>query len=250
MAVEWISGHDRQALNEWAEQLQIYGGMDNTMKKSVRNVLVGLIIVFGLIIVLSLSACSNKGNAEAKSLYEQGLEIVRLMSEMTQTEGYVDVYTGNGEVKAVIQSISAGDYSSPKAVYAISVADDDLAAMVELNRLDNVSDELKKFLLQRSRSALMTQINSMSGVENLAATSVCTAGKSFVSENAAEDAIYLYTYENARPIAVTFTIGENQAVSATGMFVMYDGFTCGSVAEIESFFSDITVNVSEVLPEK
>ena len=91
MAVEWISGHDRQALNEWAEQLQIYGGMDNTMKKSVRNVLVGLIIVFGLIIVLSLSACSNKGNAEAKSLYEQGLEIVRLMSEMTQTEGYVDV---------------------------------------------------------------------------------------------------------------------------------------------------------------
>lgn len=214
------------------------------MKKSIKNVLLCLIIIF------SLSACSDKGNAEAKSLYEQGLEIVQLMSEMTQTEGYADVYTGNSEVKAVIQGISAGDYSSPQAVYAISVADDDLAAMVELNRLDNVSDELKKFLLQRSRSALMTQINSMSGVENLAATSVCTAGKSFVSENAAEDVIYLYTYENARPIAVTFTIGENQAVSATGMFVMYDGFTCGSVAEIESFFSDITVNVSEVLPEK
>lgn len=53
-------------------------------------------------------------------------------------------------------------------MYAISVADDDLAAMVELNRLDNVSDELKKFLLQRAHSALMTQINSMSGVENLA----------------------------------------------------------------------------------
>lgn len=214
------------------------------MKKSIRNVLIGLIIV------LSLSACSDKGNAEGKSLYEQGLEIVRLMSEMTQTEGYVDVYTGNSEIKAVIQSISAGDYSSPKAVYAISVADDDLAAMVELNRLDNVSDELKKFLLQRSRSALMTQINSMSGVENLAATSVCTAGKSFVNENVAEDVIYLYTYENAHPVAVTFSVGENQAVSASGMFIMYDGFACGSAAEIKSFFSDITVDVSEVLPEK
>ena len=100
------------------------------MKKSIRNVLIGLIIVLGLVIVLSLSACSNKGNAEAKSLYEQGLEIVQLMSEMTQTEGYVDVYTGNSEVKGVIQSISAGDYSSPKAVYAITVADDDLAATV------------------------------------------------------------------------------------------------------------------------
>ena len=214
------------------------------MKKSIRNVLIGLIIV------LSLSACSDKGNAERKSLYEQGLEIVQLLSEMTQTEGYADVYTGNSEVKAVIQSISTSDYSSPKAVYAISAADDDLAAMVELNRLGNVSDELKNFLLRRARSALMTQINSMSGVENLAASSVCTAGKSFVSENAAEDVIYLYTYENARPIAVTFTIGENHSVSASGMFVMYDGFTCGSAAEIESFFSDISVDVSEVLPEK
>ena len=214
------------------------------MKKSIRNVLIGLIIV------LSLSACSDKGNAERKSLYEQGLEIVQLLSEMTQTEGYADVYTGNSEVKAVIQSISTSDYSSPKAVYAISAADDDLAAMVELNRLGNVSDELKNFLLRRARSALMTQINSMSGVENLAASSVCTAGKSFVSENTAEDVIYLYTYENARPIAVTFTIGENHSVSASGMFVMYDGFTCGSAAEIESFFSDISVDVSEVLPEK
>ena len=214
------------------------------MKKSIRNVLIGLIIV------LSLSACSDKGNAERKSLYEQVLEIVQLLSEMTQTEGYADVYTGNSEVKAVIQSISTSDYSSPKAVYAISAADDDLAAMVELNRLGNVSDELKNFLLRRARSALMTQINSMSGVENLAASSVCTAGKSFVNENAAEDVIYLYTYENARPIAVTFTIGENHSVSASGMFVMYDGFTCGSAAEIESFFSDISVDVSEVLPEK
>ena len=214
------------------------------MEKSTKNVLIGLIIV------LSLTACSGKSNTEAKSLYEQGLEIVQLLSEMTQTEGYADVYTGNSEVKAVIQSISTGDYSSPKAVYAISVADDDLAAMVELNRLGNVSDELKNFLLRRARSALMTQINSMSGVENLAASSVCTAGKSFVSENTAEDVIYLYTYENARPIAVTFTIGENHSVSASGMFVMYDGFTCGSAAEIESFFSDISVDVSEVLPEK
>jgi len=214
------------------------------MRKSIKNTLIGLIIV------LSLTACSGKSNTEAKSLYEQGLEIVQLLSEMTQTEGYADVYTGNSEVKAVIQSISTGDYSSPKTVYAISVADDDLAAMVELNRLGNVSDELKNFLLRRARSALMTQINSMSGVENLAASSVCTAGKSFVSENAAEDVIYLYTYENARPIAVTFTIGENHSVSASGMFVMYDGFTCGSAAEIESFFSDISVDVSEVLPEK
>ena len=82
------------------------------------------------------------------------------------------------------------------------------------------------------------------------ASSVCTVGKTFVNENATEDVIYLYTYENALPVAVTFTIGEDQAVSASGVFVMYDGFTCGSADEIKSFFSDIIVDVTEVQPEK
>ena len=221
------------------------------MKKSIRNIIIGLLIIIALIMVLSLSACSNnKNDIEPKSLYARGLEIVQIMSEMTQTEEYVDIHTGNSEIKTVIQNISAGDYSSPKAVYAISITDDNLAAMAELNSLDTASEELKTFLMKRVLGALMTQINGMSGVENLAASSVCTVGKTFVNENATEDVIYLYTYENALPVAVTFTIGEDQAVSASGVFVMYDRFTCGSADEIKSFFSDIIVDVTEVQPEK
>ncbi len=221
------------------------------MKKAIRNILIGLLIVIALIMVLSLSACSNsKDNADTKSLYAQGLEVVQLMSEMTRTEEYVNIYTGDSKINTVIRKISTGDYSSPKAVYAISITDDNLAAMAELKNLGNASEELKNFLMQRVLGSLITQINGMSGVENLAASSVCTVGKTFVNENAAEDVIYLYTYEDALPVAVTFTIGEGQAVSASGVFVMYDGFTCGSADEIKSFFSDITVDVTEVQPEK
>lgn len=221
------------------------------MKKSIRNIIIVLLIVIALIMVLSLSAFNSiKSNVETKSLYAQGLEVVQIMSEMTQTEEYVDIHTGNSEVKTVIQNISTGDYSSPKAVYAISITDDNLAAMAELNSLDSASEELKTFLMQRVLGSLMTQINGMSGVENLAASSVCTVCKTFVNENATEDVIYLYTYENALPVAVTFTIGEDQAVSASGVFVMYDGFTCGSADEIKSLFSNITVEVTEIQPEK
>lgn len=46
-----------------------------------------------------------------------------------------------------------------------------------------------------------------------------------ISENTTENVICLYTYEGAAPIAVTFTLGEDNAVSATGTFVLYDGFT-------------------------
>ena len=185
-----------------------------------------------------------------KSLYEQGLEIVQVMSEMTQNEEYVDIHTGNSGIKTIIQNISAGDYSSPKAVYAISVTDENLGAMAELNNLDSASKELKTFLTQRVFGSLMTQINGRSGVENLAAASVCTVSKTFVDENATDDVIYLYTYENAIPVAVTFVIGENHSVSASGVFVMYDEFASGSVEEMESFFSNITVDIKEVLPEK
>ena len=221
------------------------------MKKSTGNMLIGLAIIVALIMVLSLSACSNnESNAETKSLYAQGLEVVHLMSEMTQTEEYVDIYTGDSEIKTIIQNISTGDYSSPKAVYAISISDDNLAAMAELDGLENASEELKTFLMNRVLGSLMTQINGMSGVEKLAASSVCIVGKTFVNENATDNVIYLYTYENALPVAVTFTVGEDQTVSASGVFVMYDEFTYGSADEIKAFFSDIIVEVTEVQPEK
>ena len=220
------------------------------MKKSI------LAIILVPVMILNLSACGdNTEDAATKSLYAQGLDVIQLMSEMTQTEEYVDILAGSSEeIKSIAHDINTGDYSNPKAVYAISITDDNLAAMAGLDSLDNASDGLKSFLTQRLLGSLMTRINSMSGMANLAAASAYTVGKTFVDENAAEDVIYLYTYENAVPVAVTFTIGEDHAVSASGVFVMYDGFTCGSADEIKSFFSYIffgyiDVDVTEVLPE-
>ena len=122
--------------------------------------------------------------------------------------------------------------------------------MAELSNLGDASEELKSYLTQRVMASLMSQINAMSGVENLAASSVCTVGKTFVSESATENVIYIYAYEDTAPVAVTFTLGEDHTVSASGTFIFYDGFTCGSAEEIQGVFSDIAVNVTEVTPEK
>lgn len=222
------------------------------MKKLLTNNLMSLAIAAVLVMVLSLSACgTNEGNVEAKSLYAQGLEIVQLMSELTQSAEYVDFSSGDTEIKSAIQNISTGDYTTPKAVYAISVADESLAAMAGLNNQDSVSKGLKSFLTQKVLGALITQINGRSGMVNLAATGVCTVGKTFVNENINENVIYLYTYDNAVPVAVTFIVGEDQSIYASGVYIMYDIFPCGSADEIESFFSvyDITVKVTEVFPE-
>ena len=144
-------------------------------------------IILSLTFLLALVGCGKAANnaelKSSKSLYAKGLEIVQVMSEMTQNEEYVDIYTGSSEIKTIIQNIGIGDYSSPKAVYSISVTDENWAAMEELNGLDSASKELKTFLTQRVFGSLMTQINGRSGVENLAAASVCTVSNTFVDKN-------------------------------------------------------------------
>lgn len=212
-------------------------------------------MILALIMILSLSACGgNEEKATArvktKSLYAQGLEVIQLMLEMAQTEEYIDMLAGSTEIKSVVQDINTGDYSKPKAVYAISVTDDELAFLAEFDSLDDISDDLKTLLMQKLHGSLMMRINGMSGALNLAAASVCTAGKTFVNKDVTEDVIYLYTYDDAVPVAVVFTVGEDHAVSASGMFVMFDGFTCGSADEIEAFFGYVDIDVVEVLAEK
>ncbi len=207
------------------------------MKKTIKIVTSMMI----LILILNLSACGNNGDKKVTQyLQAQGLEKIQLMSEMTRSEECLDlVYTGNGKVLSVVQDISTGDYTTPKTVYAISTTEIESLATVGLNNLDNVSEGLKSYITRKALGSLVTQINSYSGVEILAATSVCTVGKTFVNENTNEDVIYLYTFDNAVPVAVTFIVGEDNAISASGAFIMNDKFTCGSVDEIKSFFSDI-----------
>lgn len=206
--------------------------------------------VVALVMAVSLCACVGAGTSGSstsdKSLYEQGLGVISLMAEAAQSEEYVGAYTGNPEIMEIIQNVGAGDYSAPKAVYSLSVSDEVLLSMLGLENLNGISAELKDTLLSRSFASLITQINGYAGVNNLAASSVLTLGKSFVDSTITEDVIYIYTFENAFPVAVTFTVGENGAVSANGNFIMYEEFTCGSMSEVQEFFGEFGAVVAEV----
>ena len=214
------------------------------MKKTIAFVLV-------LSMILGLAACGAVQEAKnSKSLYAHGLDIVHMLSELTQSERFVGIYTANNEITEMILNLGKYNYETPDTVLAITVPEETLNQMAELDSLENASEELKRYLKSRVQASLVSQINAMGGAVNLAASSVCTAGKTFVSENTTEDVIYLYTYKNAPPVAVTFTLGEDHTVSATGTFILYDGFTCGSAEELQSAFADIPVEIAVILPEK
>ena len=198
--------------------------------------------------LLSLCACSDETTqtTDDKSLYEHGLDVIAVMSEMTQLESYVETYTGSGEIKEVVKRIGEGDYTAPKAVYAISATAEQIVAYAGVDELEGASEMLQQVMENKFVVALTSQVNGMAGAMNLAAASVCTAGKTFVSDDISENVIYLYTYENAKPVCVTFTCGEDNTVSASGMFMMYDEFTCNSVEDLEAFFGEFGIKVSEV----
>lgn len=73
------------------------------MKRSIKRVLKILSVAMVFVLVLRLSGCkNNESSVETKSLYTQGLEVIQLMFEMTQSEEYADLYGGSSEIKAVI----------------------------------------------------------------------------------------------------------------------------------------------------
>lgn len=163
------------------------------------------------------------GGTTEISLYEHGLEVVARMAEMAGSREYVGLYTSSPELAGILSSVGEGDFSEPSAVYRIR-ATKGVASVLELAELDTLPDELRANVEEKMFLTLATQINGMEGTAALAAASLCTAEKLFVSGELTENEIYLYVYENATPAAVTFVMGENGAVAARGMFILYEEF--------------------------
>ena len=205
-------------------------------------------LVLALSMVFLLAACSNNAreSSDNKTIYEHGIELISLMEEMAESETYFALYSGSPELQEIVSVVGSGDYAEPKAVYKIKIADDMLSGMAEVESAGGLSDTLKEYVVSRAQAAVVSQINAAGGANMLAAASICTAGKTFVSDELTENAIYLYTYENAVPAIVTFTTGENGAVSASGSFIFYEDFKTDTAGDIEQFFAEIGAEVEEI----
>lgn len=189
-------------------------------------------IVLAVLVTLVLYGC---GNAAAKdsSLYTQGLDVANLVVQAAQSDAYLDQLSGNASLREILEDAAQGDYSSPKAVYELRFS----SLPVET---DTLPEPLATALHQQLLPTLISQLNAAAGAETLAAASVCTMTKTFVSSDATDDTLYLYQYETGSPIAVIFTPGEDGAVSARGCFLLCpDVPQQGTAEEIADSFAQI-----------
>ena len=201
-------------------------------------------LLLALCLALLLGSCGGKPE---KSLYAQGLELVSVMEEMAGSETYLSTLSSDDALTQRLRAVAAGNFSEPKAVYEIKLPE---SLFSELSGMEpeEVSALLWENLQAKAVSSVFNHINALGGVEPLAAAAMCTAGRSFVNSALKENIIYLYTYENAVPVAVTFLKGGDGAVSASGCFVLYEDFPTGSASEVAAALSDFSAQVQEVSP--
>ena len=179
-------------------------------------------------------------------LYDQGLEISALMSEMASNPDYLRTLTGSPEVLNVLSGAAAADPRAPKAVYEIVVPENALMELLGVSGTEGMSEALKDNLIARSYGAVGPQVNAMGGVNNLAASSMCTVGLSFVDPGFSGNALYLYAYEDAAPVLVSFSADQDHVVSASGCFILGDSIQAESKEEILNYFAQFGTEVREI----
>lgn len=202
-------------------------------------------IIFMAVMIFGMTACGTK--KEQVSLYEQGLEVVALMDEMADSQSYVQMFTGNTQISELIQSNTNGDYSKPQVVYEVMLQKDNYQGLLENEETQTtMSDELKGIISKKVNASVITQLNAYGGSENLAASTICTAGISFVNNEVKEDVIYIYVYENTAPVAVIFLKEGNDIVSANGTFMFGEELANLTKESISQLFEGLYVTVREV----
>ena len=203
------------------------------------------IVILTVITILSLTACGTK--KEQVSIYEQGLEVVALMDEMADSQSYVQMFTGNMQISEVIQSNTSGDYSEPLVVYEVVLKNDNFLGLLGNDETqESMSDELKEIINKKINASVITQLNAYGGSENLAASTICTAGISFVNNEVKEDIIYIYVYENTAPVAVMFLQEGNDIVSANGTFMFGEEFINLTEESISDLFEGLYETIKKV----
>lgn len=210
-----------------------------------------LAMTLTLAMMLTCVGCGTQKTAE-KSLREQGMDIIKVMEEMVKSEDYGSLMSGSADLEEIRLQLAAGDYTSPAAVYEISVPTiwSILALAGESEDSYDFSDTLKKQLDIKSASALTGQLNAMKGTVALAGTSLYTAGKTFVSDELTENTIYLYTFQNGYPIAVVFTAGEDHAVTAQGTFILWEDIDGESMEFLQNLLKEFGISDTlRLLPE-
>lgn len=180
-----------------------------------------IITAAALCLLLLLAAGCGEAKKERPSLYDKGLAIVAALSEELNEE-YVEYFTSY-YLAQLVEELAKQDYSEPVNVYELKYAKDGGLKQF-LGDVIGVNDEMPEGVWERLTgfSYMANMINARKGTDYLALSSILTASELFVNETVTEDVSYIYFYEDAYPVLVSYRAGEDGAVYAVGNYIFSD----------------------------
>lgn len=195
-----------------------------------------------LVMMCSCSSGETEKEGE-KSLYQQGIAVISMMDEMVSSDDYGLLIAGSSEITEMADQIAEGDYSQPKAVYEIENAGTAVLSLLSSSSsaFNNMSEPLKEYTQMRLYNSIAMQVNSKYSATCVAASSAYSAGKVFVNSSISGNKIYIYLYEESYPVMVSFEPGEDNAVTASGMFIFDDEFKDSEEQDINELLENSSV---------
>lgn len=164
------------------------------------------------------------GQQTAVSLRDEGEELIALMVEKAESEGYRSLMTASGEIDAVLDEIVGEDYGEPQAVSQIEMTDSMLTMIYQFTGAEKdsgLSERLREDTDKKLVSSMANIINGrLGGSITIAANSLLISGRSFRFDGLEQGVIYFYFYENGYPAMVSFYPEEDGVVSANASFLL------------------------------
>lgn len=188
-----------------------------------------LLCAFAVFASVLLAACEN--TPDSASLYQHGLSLIPYMKQtalypeafFSSTDDYVDAFS----------ALAEEDHSEPTAVYELSFSQSLLFQQLDITLPGSVPEQYEDYMLLRAYKSIPSYINTKSELDDVIVSSLCTASRTFVSEERSTHTVYVYSFENATPVMVVFTIGDDHTVTADGQFLLYDECNTESEESIE-----------------
>ena len=222
------------------------------MKKNLpRSIVLAFLIVLSCIGTEAAEQNTSEISANRQALYAQGLDLVSLISEMTSSDSYSFIYgaSTNEDLANVMDSIRKQDHTVPSDVFEIRTDLQELVVNMASDQSIQISERLMDYLRKRIVISIPSMLNAKMGYEQAAVASMASAGKTFLEEGLSESMSFLYVFEDAFPVMVSFVPGENSTISANASFVLDERFSTTEPKEIEDLINEsgIPAHVSELI---
>ena len=208
------------------------------------------ICLFLAAVVLLFTACGAFGEAAEPDYYRIGLKVTAIMSEITDSEAYLSVFTRPEYFREVREKLNTHDYDSPVAVYSVTMSDprtflEEMLLSEEegIELWNSLSPALQDQLLSRiGIPTLAPIVNARAGSDYLSFFNAATALIQDEGLTAEKGCTYLYLFREGVPILISFGYR-----AASGTFFYIPKESQGSPEDITAY---LAVPCVEIVPVK